>query len=111
MAEGHYSVRSQWQDFGTQLDIVVYRDAAHEDDVEVGALVFTKEPNGLLKEPTFSGDRRDTLALLQALLEEAWKLGLRPIGYSEIKEQMKATDAHLQDMRSIVFHKMGAPKP
>ncbi len=49
--------------------------------------------------------------LLQAMLDAAWDHGMRPSGYSDVAEAMKASDAHLQDMRAIAFHKIGAPKP
>jgi hypothetical protein len=43
---------------------------------------------------------------LRAFLDCAWELGLRPTGYSNVHEAMKATDKHLQDMRAIAFGKL-----
>lgn len=48
---------------------------------------------------------------LQAMLDGAWEAGLRPTGYSNVSEAMRASDKHLQDMRAIAFHKLGVPKP
>lgn len=54
---------------------------------------------------------RDALPFLRAMLNAAWEHGLRPDGFNDTRESMKATSAHLQDMRAIAFHKIGAPKP
>jgi hypothetical protein len=48
---------------------------------------------------------------LRACLNAAWEIGLRPDGYNDTRESMKATDAHLQDMRALVFGKFGVEKP
>lgn len=49
--------------------------------------------------------------LLQALLDGAWESGLRPTGYGNVAEALRASDAHLQDMRAIAFGKLGVIKP
>lgn len=49
--------------------------------------------------------------LLQAFLDCAWGMGLRPTGYSDVHEAMKASDAHLQDMRAIVFNGLWMKDP
>lgn len=38
-------------------------------------------------------------------------IGLRPDGFNDTRESMAATKAHLEDMREIAFHKIGAEKP
>lgn len=48
---------------------------------------------------------------LRACLNAAWDIGLRPDGYHDTRESMKATDAHLQDMRALAFGKLGVEKP
>jgi hypothetical protein len=48
---------------------------------------------------------------LRAALSAAWNAGFRPEGFNDTRESMKATNAHLQDMRAIAFHKIGAAKP
>jgi len=48
---------------------------------------------------------------LRAALNAAWELGMRPDGFDDTRESMKATAAHLEDMRAIAFHKVGAPVP
>lgn len=53
----------------------------------------------------------DGEAFLRAALNCAWEKGLRPDGFDDTRESMKATNAHLQDMRALAFHKIGAEKP
>jgi hypothetical protein len=53
----------------------------------------------------------DAEAFLRAAMNAAWELGLRPDGYLDTRESMTATNAHLQDMRALAFHKLGATKP
>ncbi len=60
-----------------------------------------------------SGDaaRDGQQSFLQAVMDAAWEYGLRPTGFNDTKESMKATVKHLEDMRAIVFHQTKAPKP
>lgn len=48
---------------------------------------------------------------LRAALNCAWDMGLRPDGFNDTRESMKATNAHLQDFRAIAFGKLGIEKP
>jgi len=50
-------------------------------------------------------------SFLQAALDAAWELGMRPAGFNDTRESMAATKAHLEDMRALAFHKTGAAKP
>lgn len=60
--------------------------------------------------PTFQAGP-DGEAFLRAALNCAWEQGLRPDGFEDTRESMRATNAHLEDMRALAFHKIGAPKP
>lgn len=46
--------------------------------------------------------------LIQVILDKAWEAGFRPSGFSDVKNETTAIKAHLQDMRSLAFHKIGA---
>lgn len=48
---------------------------------------------------------------MQAMLDGAWEAGLRPTGYGNVAEELRASDGHLQDMRAIAFGKLGIEKP
>lgn len=45
----------------------------------------------------------DYKAFMQSFLDEAWLIGLRPAHYQEDDKELKATRAHLEDMRTLVF--------
>lgn len=45
--------------------------------------------------------------LIQKIVDEAWEAGVRPTGYSDVKNETAAIHSHLQDMRAITFHKLG----
>lgn len=38
---------------------------------------------------------------LQACMDAAWEIGLRPKGFADVGSQLKATQDHLEDMRHI----------
>ena len=48
-------------------------------------------------------DDHEVKAFFQAFLDRAWQLGLRPAHYETESNEMKATKAHLEDMRTLVF--------
>lgn len=52
-------------------------------------------------------DTPEATGLLQAFIDAAWAAGLRPEGYEEPQNELKATKAHLNDMRRIVAKKIG----
>jgi hypothetical protein len=55
-------------------------------------------------EPTIRGQEGNEF--LQAALEHAWEIGLRPKNWRvETTEQVAAMTNHLQDMRALVFGK------
>lgn len=43
----------------------------------------------------------DGRAFLQAMLDAAWELGLRPEGYENHTNELKAVRYHLEDMRTL----------
>lgn len=49
-------------------------------------------------------NRQDNVrSFMQAVLDAAWELGLRPAGFKEHETELKATRYHLEDMRRLVF--------
>lgn len=47
----------------------------------------------------------------QDLMDELWRVGLRPTQGKQSEGQVDAILAHLQDMRAIVFSELEMPKP
>jgi hypothetical protein len=72
-------------------------------------MTFESTSGGRERQPTVSG--RDGRDFLQAALNCAWEMGLRPTGFEHTAETIKATDRHLQDMRAIAFTKLNVEKP
>lgn len=85
---------------------VEYPDGTRGD---VQPLNFVTRTPGEVSKPVFVPP--DGEAFLRAALNAAWEIGLRPDGFHDTRESMKATNAHLQDMRALAFHKTGAMKP
>jgi hypothetical protein len=73
--------------------------------VEPFVITNIDQPNIRPSETIAAGP--DGLDFLRAVLNCAWELGLRPDGFEDSRESMKATSAHLSDMRTIAFHKLG----
>ena len=48
--------------------------------------------------------------LVQAILNEAWRVGMRPHGFADVQNETTAIKAHLDDMRTVAFHKLGIAK-
>jgi hypothetical protein len=79
-------------------------------------------PAGAVPHPTIGG-MHETLrqtrewqqdgnsTFLRAALNAAWGMGMRPDGFEDTRESMKATNKHLEDMRAITFGKLGVTKP
>lgn len=47
---------------------------------------------------------RLTIRAGQQLMDAMWKAGLRPSGKVQTEDERKATQAHLDDMRKLVWH-------
>lgn len=45
--------------------------------------------------------------LIQGIVDKAWDAGFRPAGYADVKNETAAISRHLEDFRSIAFHKLG----
>ncbi len=72
--------------------------------------VLTKEEmNGGLQSPipTLSMNRTSG----QLLMDELWKVGLRPSEGTGSAGSLAATQRHLEDMRAIAFKKAGVDQP
>lgn len=51
--------------------------------------------------PTLDGPDFDVRGFLQAALEAAWNAGLRPLGFSDVRNELAAVRYHLEDMRKL----------
>lgn len=48
--------------------------------------------------------------LIQGIVNKAWDAGFRPAGFADVKSETAAISRHLEDFRTIAFHKLGIPK-
>lgn len=95
--------------FGRGELFVGHRNADDSHDVVQPFVLERIEPGVRFPFPTAMG--QDAEEFMRAMLNAAWEAGLRPDGFNDTRESMKATIAHLQDMRAIAFHAVQAPKP
>ena len=69
-------------------------------------LIFESMESGLLHDPTIGAGAVDGDEFLQAALDHAWEIGLRPRGFNDTTQQVTAIKDHLADMRALVFAKV-----
>lgn len=99
-------VMSNTSDFQRGRSVIIGVEQQHglgEFAYIKGPLMFTPlDPQELLIDPTFGP--RHGHEFLQAALEHAWEIGLRPKNWRlETTEQVAAITNHLDDMRALVF--------
>lgn len=92
-------VHSQWRIERQARFVYVEKTEPREEPLILKA-TWVRTPRFMEWEPTFTEDGQE---FLQAALDAAWDAGLRPAGYLDTRESMKATQAHLEDMRKLTF--------
>lgn len=100
---------------------ILVRDDPINDDADVAIfvgddvalpLVFKARESHVKTIPTIGADGIVSgRAFLRAALNAAWAAGMRPDGFEDTRESMKATNRHLEDMRAITFGKLGIERP
>ncbi len=79
----------------------------------VGPMVLTDyEPGSLAPSPTLAETQEDqadgvgdVTGFLQAALDAAWSVGLRPRGFADHTNELTAVRYHLEDMRTLAMPK------
>jgi hypothetical protein len=97
---------------GAQRDVVargveVYLWCANSDgsiSVVQDALVFGPHDERAVVEPLFFLGEREAIRLM----DDLWNAGIRPSSTRAANETLAAKDAHIQDLRRIVFGRMDA---
>lgn len=68
--------------------------------------IIDAAPGTLLQEvPMLEMPDEDARAFLQAMMEAAWELGLKPRNIGPMENELVATKYHLEDMRKIALSK------
>lgn len=63
-------------------------------------------PEGRQLDPTIVIDMQDA----QLLMDDLWHAGLRPTEGSGSAGSLKATERHLEDLKTVLFHNLGIGK-
>ncbi len=88
--------------FDRYVEVALYQETDEGESVFSGAPIeFRQVQVGAYAEPTLRLRRDEAQELMDAL----WSAGLRPTEGSGSAGALAATQAHLQDMRKLVFNK------
>jgi hypothetical protein len=110
MLKGKIIVEAMQDSFRRGSGVVVGLEGP-EGRFYAGKIEFHEVDEGsLVSTPTVGAEYgRD---FLQAALDCAWQMGMRPTRWhDETPAEIKATRAHLQDLRVLVFEKLGVELP
>lgn len=81
---------------------VTHQDGAGNRGVALPMKFVLVEPGQIVESPTISNsDGRDPRDFLQACMDAAWDLGLRPKGFADHTHELTAVRYHLEDMRAL----------
>lgn len=105
--------------------VSAWRDFAYTDEIEVR--YWQRFDNGVVRVPEpmtmkvisaaekplhrLEPVMRLDMSAAQKLMDELWNLGIRPTEGHGSTGQLAATQAHLQDMRTIAFAKVAVAPP
>lgn len=98
-----FSVVRQWNDFGFDIR-AAYREPTPSSVIAVAQPVeFKTVPVGSLMQSMLSLTEEDC----RALMDELWAAGIRPSNGEGSVGVVAALKHHLDDMRTVAFHKVG----
>lgn len=60
-----------------------------------------KRHGAVSKEPTLELDSDEFRDFMQAMVDAAWNMGIRPSGVNDLDNTLEATRYHLEDMRAL----------
>lgn len=83
------------------IEVLLYspKDGKRYGRIVTNFIVTDDVPDGAVIEPSFRMDTADA----QSLMDELWQCGIRPSSGAGSAGQLAATQAHLEDMRRLVF--------
>lgn len=83
-------------------DVVIFDVRSNGQEFIASPLVFVEvHPGLIIEKPTI--EARQGNEFLQAVLDHAWEVGMRPRGFSDVPLQVEALKRHLADMRALAF--------
>ncbi len=87
-------IRCQSAPWNRAIEFLVRRDG-----MNVAALCYSERDLSAKAEPTFSLE----MEAAQTLMDDLWNAGIRPTEGAGSAGAMRATERHLEDMRTLVF--------
>lgn len=108
------SVRAfvQYDDYSNDIRLGIAIDDDAKDGLTVLDFQATEIVRGEYREPPrFPVQGVKTRAVIQAIVDAAWKVGIKPEGSKDTAGQEAAMRQHLRDMRRIAFVKLNVPEP
>lgn len=97
-----WRVYARYQDFSDNVEIAVsFTDPHGKRSFVEPPLVFREREGFIPPEDVDLARNIDGMAFLQAFLDAAWDLGLRPKGFEDHKNELTAVRYHLEDMRKL----------
>lgn len=108
-----FIVWSETQDFRRRRNVCIFlRSMGRDNQAKITWEDVTDKliDRGSETIPANSPSGLDGTDFLQAALDHAWEVGLRPRGFFDTPNELAATRAHLHDMRALVFKDGVKPK-
>ena len=97
----HLDYNFEWQ--STDLRIV----ERHDGVTKMGVLTFVEKKEGDRMEPTLRVRDRENGDAMQDLFNLLWHAGYRPESRMKQDDILGAKDAHLEDLRTLLFKARG----
>lgn len=98
MRGDHFFIWSEAVDYNRRRALTIVMRHADGRDSAAAPLVFSDCSETLA--PVAMADAGE---FMQAMLDHAWSIGMRPAGFADVPLQTQALKDHLQDMRALVF--------
>lgn len=109
--QGRWEVFIEQEDYARRMTLRVGRSLFDGFETFSGAARKKYEPGELADDGGLTSLASDEMrGFLKAIMDEAWRIGVRP-SESTADTVIAAKDRHLQDMRALAFHKIGAELP
>lgn len=110
-AEGSWRTFIRWEPCAQANEVFLIRREADGTEAMVTGFALNTIPHHGVALGDDIKPIMDGTNFLQSVMDAAWEAGIRPSGYKDTERSITAMDAHLQDMRRLVFETPDQPKP
>lgn len=116
MAHSNLIVWSQQRDYARDREVVMILRTPNDEEKRLAISLVPMHPGDLIEseQATVQARGRNLEGIggtefLQTVLNHAWEIGLRPVGFDDTTRQVGAMENHLHDLRALIFR--GDVKP